>query len=100
MIVLDASVLIAHLHPSDAHHGAATSILLTAAPDVLMVHPITLAGVLVGGVRIAMGAEMQADLQATGIRLVSRDDDEPRRACRYPPRPGVRAKSGVDRVSG
>jgi len=90
MIVLDASVLIAHLHPSDAHHGAATSILLTAAPDVLLVHPITLAEVLVGGVRIARGAEMQADLQATGIRLVSRNDDEPLRLAELRVATGLR----------
>jgi len=90
MIVLDASVLIAHLHPSDAHHGAATSILLTAAPDVLLVHPITLAEVLVGGVRIAKGAEMQADLQAAGIRLVSQDDDEPLRLAELRVATGLR----------
>ncbi len=81
MIALDASVLVAHLYPHDAHHDAATSILLGAADEPLLVHTITMAEVLVGGVRIGKGAEMQADLQAAGILIAGRDDDEPLRVA-------------------
>lgn len=81
MIALDASVLVAHLFPFDAHHDAATSILLDAAEEPLLVHSLTMAEVLVGGVRIGKGAEMLADLLAAGIVIASRDDDEPLRVA-------------------
>jgi predicted nucleic acid-binding protein len=81
VIALDASVLVAHLYPYDAHHDAATSILLGAADEPLLVHAITMAEVLVGGARIGKGAEMQADLQAAGILIAGRDDDEPLRVA-------------------
>lgn len=79
MIILDASVLIAHLWPSDAHHGPATALLLDGAGEDLLVHALTLAEVLVGGVRIGRGAEMRADLLAISIRLPERDEGEPLR---------------------
>jgi predicted nucleic acid-binding protein len=81
VIVLDASLLVAHLAPADAHHDAATSILLDAAQEPLLAHALTMAEVLVGGVRIGKGAEMLADLQAAGILVASRDDDEPLRVA-------------------
>lgn len=90
MMVLDASVLIAHLDPADAHHGPATSILVDAAPDGFLVHPITLAEVLVGGVRIGKGAQMRADLEAAGVRLVGRDADEPLRLAELRVATGLR----------
>jgi predicted nucleic acid-binding protein len=43
VIALDASVLIGHLMPHDAHHAAATEILSNAAPGSMLVHPLTLA---------------------------------------------------------
>ena len=79
MIALDASVLVAHLYPLDAHHEAATGLLLDAVDERLLVHTLTLAEVLVGGVKIGQGAEMLADLKMAGIMLASRDDDEPLR---------------------
>ncbi|MDQ3629834.1 MAG: type II toxin-antitoxin system VapC family toxin [Actinomycetota bacterium] len=80
MIVLDASVLIAHLDPFDAHHDVATGVLLAADPEEhLLVHTITLAEVLVGGVKVGKGGEMQADLRTAGVRLARHDDDEPLR---------------------
>ncbi len=79
MIVLDASVLIAHLSSRDPHHTEATQLLREVAGQPLLVHAITLAEVLVGGVRMGKGAEMQADLQAVGVRLTERNDDEPLR---------------------
>lgn len=79
MIALDASVVIAHLNRADPHHEAATRILLGGIPGRMLVHPITLAEVLVGGVRIGQGATMRDDLQAAGIVLARADDDEPLR---------------------
>ncbi len=90
MIALDASILVAHLYPLDAHHGAATSLLLDAVVDErLLVHALTLAEVLVGGVKIGQGAEMLADLKMAGIMLASRDDDEPLRLAE------LRSKTGL-----
>jgi predicted nucleic acid-binding protein len=79
MIALDASVLIAHLNPTDAHHADATGLLLSAHPGSLLVHSMTLAEVLVGGVRIGRGAQMRADLLATGIQITPHDQTEPLR---------------------
>ncbi|WP_235653558.1 type II toxin-antitoxin system VapC family toxin [Mycolicibacter icosiumassiliensis] len=79
MIAVDASVLIAHLNPADAHHHAATEILLAGTPGDMLVHTLTLAEVLVGGVRIGRGTSMRNDLQAAGITVASHDDDEPLR---------------------
>ena len=76
MIVLDASVLVAHLSPLDAHHTAATQLLLDAADESLLVHTVTLAEVLVGGAKVGKGAVMLTDLKASGIALAPRDDDE------------------------
>lgn len=79
MIALDASVLIAHFNSADRHHLAATGILLAGVPGRLVVHPVTIAEVLVGGVRIGRGASMRDDIRAAGIRVVGYDDDEPLR---------------------
>jgi predicted nucleic acid-binding protein len=79
VIALDASVLIGHLTPHDAHHAAATEILLNAAPGSMLVHPLTLAEVLVGGVRVGRGQAMRDDLEAAGIRVVAPDAGEPLR---------------------
>ena len=89
MIALDASVLIAHLHPGDVHHGAATRILLDAAPGSMLVHTMTLAEVLVGAVRLGLGASMRDDVRAAGIGVASHDADEPLRLAE------LRAASGL-----
>lgn len=79
MIALDASVLIGHLSLVDAHHEAATTLMLNAAPGSMLVHPLTMAEVLVGGVRIGRGAAMRDDLLAAGITVAETDVDEPLR---------------------
>ena len=89
MIALDASVLIAHLNPADQHHQAATAIVLAGTPGRMLVHTVTLAEVLVGGVRIGQGASMRDDLRAAGIAVAPRDDDEPLRLAE------LRATSGL-----
>ena len=76
MIAIDASVLIAHLNPADPHHHLATQILLAASPGQMLVHAITLAEVLVGGVRVGQGLSMRNDLHAAGIVVAPSDDQE------------------------
>ena len=79
MIVLDASLLIAHLWPSDRHHAEASDFLRRVAGDRMLTHPLTMAEVLIGGVRIGRGAEMRQDLADIGVELAERDADEPLR---------------------
>lgn len=62
MIALDASVLIA-LPPVDEHHVPAGRLLAEHAGGGFAVHPLDLADVLVGGVRIGREEEMLADLR-------------------------------------
>ena len=51
MIVVDASVLIAHLDERDALHTQATTLLLDAAEQPLAASPLTIAEVLVSPAR-------------------------------------------------
>lgn len=89
MIALDASVLIAHLNPADPHHQAATEVLLAGTPGEMLAHTITVAEVLVGGVRIGQGASMRDDLRAAGIAVAPHDHEEPLRLAE------LRASSGL-----
>lgn len=89
MITLDASVVIAHLQPRDPHHQTATACLREYADGDLLIHPLNLAEVLVGGVRTGHGHEMLADLHAIGIRPVNHTDDEPLRLAT------LRAETGL-----
>jgi predicted nucleic acid-binding protein len=79
VIAVDASVLIAHLDPTDTHHEAATSLLRRAPPGALLVHGLTLAEILVGGVRVGRGAALRQDLRAAGVVVAPADADEPLR---------------------
>jgi len=90
VIALDASVLIAHLTPHDAHHDAATEILLHAAPGSMLVHSLTLAEVLVGGVRVGRGRAMREDLEAAGVSVVATDAGEPLRLAELRVSTGLR----------
>lgn len=68
MIVVDASVLIAHLDDTDALHGDALAALLDLADQLLATSPLTLAEVLVGPARhdrlsAAIDALQQLELQ-------------------------------------
>lgn len=51
MIVLDASVLIAHLDAGDAHHERASALLADVAAESLCASSLTVAEVLVGPAR-------------------------------------------------
>lgn len=71
MIILDASVLIAHVDRHDAHHELATERLLEAASQQLGASSITLAEVLDAPIRAGRLAEARAALQALGITELS-----------------------------
>lgn len=70
MIVLDASVLIAVLDASDAHHGRAVDLLADAAGEDLAVADLTLAEVLVGPARAGRLAEATAAIDGLGVAPV------------------------------
>lgn len=89
MITLDAGVLVAHLRPADPHHAAAHTLLVDAADERLIIHPLNLAEVLVGGVRVGRGAEMLADLETLGVQAVEPTHDEPLQLAT------LRAESGL-----
>ncbi|HZV74671.1 MAG TPA: type II toxin-antitoxin system VapC family toxin [Conexibacter sp.] len=67
MIVLDASVLIAHLDQHDAHHTLATERLLEVADQRFGASPITLAEILVAPIRAGRQADAQAALRTLDV---------------------------------
>lgn len=79
MIVLDASVLVAHLEANDAHHARATALLLGATGEVFMASPLTLAEVLVGPARTGRLDDAVAALDHLGVGGVDLDQDAPAR---------------------
>lgn len=79
MIVLDASVLIAHLEQADSHHARATALLSAYADQDLGVSPLTLAEVLVGPARSDRLAQAQTALRMLDILTVPLSDDAPAR---------------------
>ena len=67
MIVLDASVLIAHLDPRDALHEAADERLLDASDQPFGASTITLAEALVAPLRAGALATTRAALRSLGV---------------------------------
>jgi predicted nucleic acid-binding protein len=67
VIVLDASVLIAHLDPGDAHGALATERLLAVADRAFGASSITLAEVLVGPARAGRTAAARTALRDLGV---------------------------------
>ncbi|MDX6320559.1 MAG: hypothetical protein QOF52_417 [Propionibacteriaceae bacterium] len=73
MIVLDASVLIAHLDATDLHHERASELPHDAADQALAASTITLAEVLVGPARagnVDHGTAVLHDLDVTTLPLL------------------------------
>ena len=68
MIAVDASVLIAYLDPTDAHHDAAVQLLADATPP-LLVHPLTAAEVLVAPLRHGVAERVWDTLKAIGVEV-------------------------------
>ncbi|MBS1862152.1 MAG: type II toxin-antitoxin system VapC family toxin [Actinobacteria bacterium] len=67
MIVLDASVLIAHLDERDAHHERATRLLADTGAEPLGVSTITLAETLVAPARTGRLADATSALVHLGV---------------------------------
>lgn len=79
MIVLDASVLIAHLEATEAQHDRATRLLVDAAEETLAVSPLTLAEVLVGPVRSGTLEAAQSAIRELEIATIAVAIDAPTR---------------------
>lgn len=81
MIVLDASVLIAHLDASDSHHDHASELLLLAVDrdQPWGASPITLAEVLVGPARAGRLDQATAALDQLRVCPVALPPDAPLR---------------------
>ncbi len=71
MIVVDASVLIAHFDEHDAHHDDAGRVLVGATGSPLAASPITIAEVLVGPARANRLSEGQALLDELAVREIA-----------------------------
>ena len=72
MIVLDASVLIAHFESADKHHADATDLLMTNAGQSFASSVITLAEVYVGAARAGQAdqlTELLAHLRVESLGL-------------------------------
>jgi predicted nucleic acid-binding protein len=79
VIVLDASVLIAHLDERDAQHDRAVEQLLAAADEAFACSPITRAEVLVGPARGGRLDVAEAALATLGVDDVALRSDAPSR---------------------
>ncbi len=88
-MIVDASVLVAHLDERDAHNDAATRLLLDGAGDELAASPITLAEVLVGPARAERLVEAQTILDALSVREIALGADAAPRLAR------LRAQTGL-----
>ena len=75
MIVLDASLLIAHLERADVHDTRATELLLAHADDEFASSAVTLAEVLVGAVRAGRGESARDALADLQVRAIGLDAD-------------------------
>ncbi|MEX2193952.1 MAG: type II toxin-antitoxin system VapC family toxin [Thermoleophilaceae bacterium] len=70
MIVLDASVLIAHLDERDVHHERAETQLLDVAEHALAASPLTVAEVLAGPAAVGRLDRASAALRDLGLEEV------------------------------
>lgn len=82
MIVLDASVLIAHLDGADPHHAKAQSLLEANSEEPLGAGAITLAETLVSPARAGRLADAEAALQRLGVGELSLGENAPSRLAR------------------
>lgn len=90
MIVLDASVLIAHLDGGDRHHGEAQILLEASKDESLGASAITLAETLVSPARAGRLADAEAFLQRLGVAELALGEDAPGRLAQL--RAGVNLK--------
>lgn len=74
MIALDAGVLIGFLDGADAHHDAAVKVLEQQPPH--LIHPLTLAEVLVGPAKHGREDQIWRDLMGIGVEVADLGPDE------------------------
>jgi predicted nucleic acid-binding protein len=79
VIVLDASVLIAHLDDRDPHHQRARSLLEESGSESLGASAITLAETLVAPARAGRLGEARAALEQLGVSELSFGNEAPGR---------------------
>lgn len=89
MIVLDASVVIALLDASDAHHDAAVRVLSAAGAVDLGISPLTVAEILVGPTRSGRADQVRALLDALDLQPVPWGSASPARLA------ALRATTGL-----
>lgn len=89
MIIVDASVLIAHFNANDALHERAVDTLITTEDDPLFASSITIAEMLVGPARCGRLDEGVADLKALDVEEVQPGHDAARRLA------AMRASTGL-----
>jgi predicted nucleic acid-binding protein len=89
VIVVDASVLIAHLDERDALHARAEDVLLEAADHSLACSPITLAEVLVGPARRDQLDTARATIAELDVEVIPLEGDAPVRLA------ALRASTGL-----
>jgi predicted nucleic acid-binding protein len=82
VIVLDASVLIAHLDGDDPHHRAARSLLEASGGEPLGASAITLAETLVSPARAGRLADAEAALKRLAVGEVALGEGAPGRLAR------------------
>lgn len=71
MIVLDASVLIAFLDPTDAHHSSARDLVRSASGQALGASVLTIAEVMVAPVRAGRTAVVDDALDALRVQRLA-----------------------------
>jgi predicted nucleic acid-binding protein len=89
VIVLDASVLIAHLDANDAHHDRAFDLLLTLSGERFAASALTVAEVLVGPARTGSIERAGAALRRLGVETVPIGAEAPAVLA------GLRASTGL-----
>ncbi|MGE5283032.1 MAG: type II toxin-antitoxin system VapC family toxin [Chloroflexota bacterium] len=82
MIVLDASVLIAHLDGGDRHHAGAQGLLEASGEESLGASTITLAETLVAPARADRLAEAESALQRLGVSELALGEGAPARLAK------------------
>jgi predicted nucleic acid-binding protein len=79
VIVLDASVLIAHLDSSDGHHADAQSLLEVNSQELLGASPITLAETLVSPARVGRLSDAETALRRLDVDELALGENAPGR---------------------
>jgi predicted nucleic acid-binding protein len=90
VIVLDASVLIAHLGATDGLHDRAAELLVDAADEVLGASPLTLAEIYVGPARAGKLSRAKKAIRDLGVAGVPLGNDAPERLATLRSTTGLR----------